>query len=69
MTAEATRFIAAQAINIAVTAGTMVAALDWLGVPYWWGMLLAVIFVPIANFAFMALWVFRQQPGTEQPQP
>lgn len=58
---DALRFVAAQALNIAVTAGSMHAATVWFGSAYWWGMVAAVILVPIANFAFMNLWVFRDQ--------
>ena len=61
LTLDAVRFIIAQAINIAVTAGSMYAATHWLGASYAWGMAFAVILVPIANFAFMNLWVFRHQ--------
>jgi len=55
--------VIAQALNIAVTAGSMHAAVAWLDAPYWWGMIAAVILVPAANFAFMNLWVFREQEG------
>jgi putative flippase GtrA len=58
---EALRFVATQALNIAVTAGAMFAATAWLGSHYGWGMLAAVILVPIANFLVMNLWVFRDQ--------
>lgn len=63
-TSEALRFVFTQAVNIAVTAGSMQAAVAWAGVPYWWGMVAAVILVPIANFAAMNLWVFRDQAGS-----
>ena len=62
-TAEALRFVFAQAVNIAVTAGSMRAATAWFHAPYWWGMVAAVILVPAANFAAMNLWVFRDQQG------
>jgi putative flippase GtrA len=65
-TMEAVRFVLTQAINIAVTAGAMVAATEWLEAPYYWGMAGAVILVPIANFAAMNLWVFRDQSGRGQ---
>ena len=58
---EAVRFVVAQALNIAVTAGSMHAAVHWFGSAWWWGMVAAVILVPIANFVFMNLWVFRNQ--------
>jgi len=58
---EAARFVVAQALNIAVTAGSMHAAVHWFGSAWWWGMVAAVILVPIANFVFMNLWVFRNQ--------
>lgn len=57
-TAEAVRFGLAQALNIAVTAGAMQLAL-WRTGTYGWGMVAAVILVPIANFLFMNFWVFR----------
>jgi len=60
-TMEAVRFVCAQALNIAVTAGSMHAAVTMLGSRYWAGMVLAVILVPIANFVFMNVWVFRDQ--------
>jgi putative flippase GtrA len=62
-TMEAVRFVFTQVINILVTATAMAAATRWLGAPYWWGMIAAVILVPIANFAAMNLWVFREQAG------
>lgn len=62
-TSEAVRFVITQAINIAVTAGSMQAATAWFGLPYWWGMIAAVVLVPVANFAAMNLWVFRDQAG------
>lgn len=60
---EAVRFFVTQAINIAVTAGSMQVATVWFGLPYWWGMIAAVALVPVANFAAMNLWVFRDQAG------
>ena len=60
-TAEAVRFVLAQALNIAVTALSMHGAVHWFGGAWYWGMVAAVILVPIANFAFMNLWVFRDQ--------
>ncbi|HWN71887.1 MAG TPA: GtrA family protein [Haliangium sp.] len=60
-TAEAVRFVLAQAVNMTVTAGSMHAALRWLGSNYVWGMFAALILVPIANFLFMNLWVFTDQ--------
>lgn len=60
-TAEAIRFVLAQAVNIAVTAGAMWGALRYLGPDYVWGMVAAVILVPIANFLFMNLWVFADR--------
>ena len=60
-THEALRFVVAQALNIAVTAGSMQAAVVLLGVSYVWGMVAAVVLVPGANFLLMNLWVFRDQ--------
>lgn len=61
-THEALRFLVTQGVNMAVTAGSMHVAVAWAGLPYWWGMIAAVILVPIANFVMMNLWVFRDQP-------
>jgi len=60
-TGEAVRFGLSQAVNIAVTAGSMAAAVRLSHGDWWWGMVAAVILVPIANFAVMNLWVFRDQ--------
>jgi len=65
-TAEAVRFVLTQALNISVTAGSMYLALHELGRAYGWGMVAAVIFVPIANFVFMNLWVFADQAGRRE---
>lgn len=62
-TAEAMRFAVSQAVNIAVTAGSMAAAMRLAAGAWWWGMVAAVILVPLANFAVMNLWVFRDQQG------
>lgn len=60
-TGEALRFVLAQALNISVTALSMYGATAFLGESYQWGMAAAVVLVPLANFAFMNLWVFRDQ--------
>lgn len=60
-TVEAVRFVATQALNIAVTAAAMYAATAVFGARYGWGMVAAVILVPIANFLVMNFWVFREQ--------
>ena len=62
-TGEAARFVATQALNIAVTAGAMYGATSVFGRGYGWGMIAAVILVPIANFLVLNLWVFREQQG------
>jgi putative flippase GtrA len=66
MTTDAVRFVLAQALNMAVTAGSMHMSVNWLGAQYYWGLVVAVVLVPIANFAFMNLWVFRQQGNPER---
>ena len=58
-TGEALRFAVTQAINIAVTAAAMDAAVRWLHVSWAWGMVGAVVLVPLANFLAMNFWVFR----------
>jgi putative flippase GtrA len=60
-TAEVTRFVVSQALNMSVTAGAMYAATRYFAADYGWGMVAAVILVPIANFALLNLWVFRDQ--------
>lgn len=62
-TGEALRFGFTQALNISVTAGSMYGAMRWLGGQYGWGMVGAVILVPIANFVAMNLWVFGGNGG------
>ncbi len=59
-TVEAVRFGFTQAMNIAVTATTMHAVITWLGSSYVWGMAGAVVLLPLSNFAFLHLWVFRR---------
>lgn len=61
-THEAVRFVVTQGVNMAVTAGAMHAAVAWGHLPYWWGMIGAVVLVPVANFVMMNMWVFRDQP-------
>lgn len=60
---DAVRYVLAHGLNMLVTAGSMYATTAWLKQAYYWGMAAAVILVPIANFAFMNLWVFRYQAG------
>lgn len=60
-TSEAVRFVLMQAANIAVTALSMHGSVEWAGAPYWWGMIIAVVLIPIANFILMNVWVFRDQ--------
>lgn len=58
---EATRFVVIQAMNIAITASTMHGVTAWLGISYIWGIVGAVVLVPLANFACLHLWVFRRR--------
>jgi putative flippase GtrA len=58
---EAGRFVGVQLFNIAVTAGAMYGAVDYFRTGYAWGMAAAVILVPMVNFAFANLWIFRKQ--------
>jgi putative flippase GtrA len=60
-TGEAVRFLAAQACNIAVTAGATHLLVNLWRLPYGWAMAAVVVLVPIANFLFMNLWVFAQK--------
>lgn len=62
---EAVRFAIAQAINIAVAAGSMRAAVDFFG-DWRLGVVAAVLLVPIANFVFTNLWVFQRQHGRQR---
>jgi putative flippase GtrA len=65
-TGEAVRFVLAQAVNIAVIAASTHLVVNVWHLSYGWGMLGAVIVVPIANFLFMNLWVFAQKAGPER---
>ncbi len=56
--AEMARFALAQALNIAVTASAMEGAIR-LHLSWVFGMVGAVALVPLANFAAMNFWVFR----------
>lgn len=60
-TAEAIRFLLVQLFNIALTIGTMRCVVQYFHAGYEWGMLATVIVVPVANFVFANLWVFRKQ--------
>lgn len=59
--AEATRFLLLQLVNICLTMGIMRLVLEHFHASYHWGMLATVIVIPIANFIFTNLWVFRDQ--------
>lgn len=58
---EALRFVVTQALNISIAILAMYGATVWVGSRYTWGMLAAVILVPVVNFAVLNLWVFRDQ--------
>ena len=60
-TVEALRFAVAQVLNITVTALAMQGAVAYLGVSFVWGMVAAVVLVPVANFLLMNFWVFRSR--------
>lgn len=66
-TIEAVRFVCSQAVNLTVTALAMDAAVHRFDLPWYWGIAGTVILVPIANFAFMNLWVFRDQAHAKEP--
>lgn len=69
-TGEAVRFFAVQAMNVSVTVFAMHSAIAWLGASYVWGMVLAIVLVPLCNFACLNFWVFRstvRQPRTDLP--
>jgi putative flippase GtrA len=67
-TAEVVRFTVSQALNMMVTAAAMYAATRYFRASYAWGMVAAVILVPIANFALLNLWVFRDQTRGENAE-
>lgn len=60
LTGDAARFTVAQTLNIAVTAGVMRVAIETVRISYIWGMIGAVVLVPMANFVLMHLWVFAR---------
>jgi putative flippase GtrA len=55
---DAMRYAALHIVNIAVTAGAMEAAVNALGVHYVFGIIGAIVLVPLANFVLMEIWVF-----------
>jgi len=67
-TIQALRFCLIHGLNIAVTGGSMAYATQTLGIAYYWGMLIASVLVPVANFLFMNLWVFREKPASARSQ-
>ena len=46
--------------GLAITAGSM-KAISILGLPFWVGLLVGWVCIPIANFFISAIWVFRTQ--------
>jgi putative flippase GtrA len=59
--ADAGRFALMQSINIGFTSMTMYLIVFQLRIPYYWGIIAAVILAPLVNFALANFWVFRQQ--------
>lgn len=55
------RFCVLHLANIALTAGAMSIAVDALGLHYLFGVIAAILLVPVANFVAMYFWVFGQQ--------
>jgi len=55
------RFVGLHSVNILLTALSMGAIVDLLGLHYAFGMVAAVIMVPVVNFFAMNLWVFRRR--------
>ena len=66
--AEAGRFVVVQLVNIAATAGSMYLAVEHLGAAYYWGMVAAVILVPMVNFLLAHLWVFAGPANEGAPK-
>jgi putative flippase GtrA len=58
---EALRFVIVHAVNIAVSIGAVAATVDGLGLHYGFGMIAALMLVPLVTFILMNLWVFRIQ--------
>ena len=65
---EASRFVLVQLVSIAATAGSMYLAVDHFAAAYYWGMVAAVILVPVLNFALANLWVFGK-PAARDAAP
>ena len=55
---EALRFCILHLVNMAVAGGTMGAIVDMLGLHYAFGIVGAIVLVPLVNFVLMKLWVF-----------
>jgi putative flippase GtrA len=58
---EALRFVIVHAANIAVSIGAVAATVDGLGLHYGFGMIAALMLVPLVTFILMNFWVFRIQ--------
>jgi putative flippase GtrA len=58
---EALRFVCLHAANIAVSVGAAAVAVDGFGLHYSFGIIAALMLVPVVTFTLMNLWVFRVQ--------
>jgi putative flippase GtrA len=56
------RFCMLHLANMAVTAGAMGAAVSALGLHYGFGIVGAILLVPLSSFSLMNLWVFATKP-------
>lgn len=69
---DAIRYTVLQVVNMAVSAGAMQAATNTLGLHYLFGIVGAIVLVPLTNFLLMEIWVFgrsvRQKAGSS-PTP
>lgn len=54
------RYILMHGINILLTTFAMGAAVDYFGLHYAFGIVAAVVLVPLLNFVLMNWWVFRK---------
>ena len=53
-----TRFIVLSGMNFVISTGSM-KVVDLCGAPYWVGLIIGFILVPLANYTVSTLWVFK----------
>ena len=66
--ADALRFVALDIFNLVATALAMATSIKALGLHYAFGIVGAIVCVPLTNFIPMNIWVFRHSCATKVPE-